>query len=1551
MNINSLTKGRFSAKLFAALTIVSLLVSAVPATFFNFNVAEAAAPDVLFSDSFETEDFSNWIGALVGDAWATVNNAAGAQEGNIRAQVSTTSPTDALLRAGFSTVGYEDIKVSYYYQLDNLEAGESVTLRATPGTIPTGADVVKTYSDGDGDDTSDWTLTEINLSSDMDDKPSVLLQFNAFFTSNEVFKLDNVVVTGTPIAPAGTVRNVEDDLFFATIQEAIDAATTEAGETIELTADISTTEQTSITKAIVLDGNGFTVDGQFVKTSNSNNAVLGITNTDGVTVKDVVLMSSGDQPWPEQLHGINIYESIDITLENVTVKDFEGSGIVVNGSTVDASDITTENNGWHGINVAPGFEVTSPSVLNIANTSTHNEGADIPHIFTDNINAGPSIVVNDIDGQYDYIDIPEVPQLALSTLQVAPSFVQQLTPVARAYFLKETEEPEAPSVCTYEGQVVSHIQGLTNGGGAVDAARGDVAAVEAGVAPYSNFFGSEGSDWEVNPLDFYSMGINGELVYEFDNKIAVDQAGADIAIWEITGGTDATGEMIDVYLSEDGINFELADTLTGDGTVDIADTNLDFVKFVKLVDQSNGVQGSNGDGFDLDAITIIDGSCEEPEVPTQCTVTIKSDDTNTVVEKDGALAVVLDFIHDNWTESLPLAEWIWGDQGPQNPSESETQTFVNQFGWNGDVLTEATLYIAADNNFSASLNDALAGEELGGVNHTATKEYDVTGLIQSGNNELSVVVENFAGNSNPANNPAGLYYELVIEGEGDLCEIPYVPEPEEPDYASYCGDGEVTGWEMCEPGDTDCTDYCTLDNQCTDLRLVKISLDNAPESVSFDGNIYLGDEDNVIPAGTWFNFDEVGDATINSFALDVDGIAVERNGTDLRLAISGGNNGSQFDYAFGNIMTQGIDLGAVDRGPVPGWELEDPEDSSYPDIFDKNGDEGVDFEFYLTTGEDAVAVEVNNGEEYNCPECKATVEARVILNETGNTGNGHLNEQVILGDAAYTTVEFGEWFPVSIIESGETSATMINDPHTVTNFDDPGNKSGLFVSREGGTVKVALYGKHNPGGNTNNEWIDARIEVRDAGITNFSNLSGSFKLENHSETNNVPTDDGSDVATPDYDGVDFRLWVDTQSDGFRFDIHEETIVPCDDDTSDMMLIEGYKFEGDPEYATPLAGWTIELYEDQELITSTTTDDSGYYYFYAPVGDYEVSEVMQLGWYQVGVEYEGEYDFINGEGYESCYLEFDPKQYGSEGLSMDDETPYTCDFYNALSEEPTERIDGYKYLLVDAQEVPEAGWTIYLEDGEGNVIASTSTDDTGYYYFDVLLGDDYVVVEAMPAGYEQVEVRQNLQVLTGDTDSMSCEFYIEDESIFTTIGNSLSALIVIDEPIYEGNRCDFVNQVVEEEPEEPEEPEEETSSGGSSSGTRTRTTEPAPEGIVLGASTVNQCPFIIDFMQVGWENDRWEVTKLQMFLSIVMGYDVAVTGEFDAATDAAVKQFQLNYSDEILVPWFEKGIVPHSDPTGFVYKTTRWKINDIVCPGSEEYPDFEGEDLDSNVDID
>lgn len=103
-----------------------------------------------------------------------------------------------------------------------------------------------------------------------------------------------------------------------------------------------------------------------------------------------------------------------------------------------------------------------------------------------------------------------------------------------------------------------------------------------------------------------------------------------------------------------------------------------------------------------------------------------------------------------------------------------------------------------------------------------------------------------------------------------------------------------------------------------------------------------------------------------------------------------------------------------------------------------------------------------------------------------------------------------------------------------------------------------------------------------------------------------------------------------------------------------------------------------------------------------------------------------------------------------------------------------------------------------------------------------------------------------------------------------------------------------------------------------------------EGEVLGASCV---PLLTSYLREGHANNIGEVAKLQLFLNKHQNGTVPVTGIFDHATTELVNEFQLRYRDEVLLPWVTFGHASKDIPTGYVYKTTLWKINALACPAS------------------
>lgn len=106
----------------------------------------------------------------------------------------------------------------------------------------------------------------------------------------------------------------------------------------------------------------------------------------------------------------------------------------------------------------------------------------------------------------------------------------------------------------------------------------------------------------------------------------------------------------------------------------------------------------------------------------------------------------------------------------------------------------------------------------------------------------------------------------------------------------------------------------------------------------------------------------------------------------------------------------------------------------------------------------------------------------------------------------------------------------------------------------------------------------------------------------------------------------------------------------------------------------------------------------------------------------------------------------------------------------------------------------------------------------------------------------------------------------------------------------------------------------------------------PQGQVLGAST--SCGiYLDDYLKRGARNNSVQVKKLQEFLNnyLALSPKLPVTGFFGPQTYAAVVKFQEQENDLVLKPWVGVTLKAPNKGTGYVYKTTKTRINNIMCP--------------------
>lgn len=162
------------------------------------------------------------------------------------------------------------------------------------------------------------------------------------------------------------------------------------------------------------------------------------------------------------------------------------------------------------------------------------------------------------------------------------------------------------------------------------------AAAPDGPGPWADFVASSQQGLRVdgtpvlpdrsNPLDavgvaednpsaggFFSLGFGGEVVLGYENNIC-NGPGADVDL-ELVEGTfePYPPELVDVYVSADGVNFTLAASgVDKDATVGMPDS-VPIARYVKLVDVSDpGAFGSNpspADGYDVDGVRALRTNC------------------------------------------------------------------------------------------------------------------------------------------------------------------------------------------------------------------------------------------------------------------------------------------------------------------------------------------------------------------------------------------------------------------------------------------------------------------------------------------------------------------------------------------------------------------------------------------------------------------------------------------------------------------------------------------------------------------------------------------------------------------------------------------------------------------------------------------------------------------------------------------------------------------------------------------------------------------------------
>ena len=156
-------------------------------------------------------------------------------------------------------------------------------------------------------------------------------------------------------------------------------------------------------KTLTIDGNGYTISAKNVTATTSDNinysgpSMINIQGNANVTVKNLVIDGGATtDKTTATKHGLNVYQAA-VTVENVTIKNGNGYAIVANGSNATVNGLTTENNGWGGINV----DNKSGNASLVVNSATIKEQNSIKFEKGNTAGNEPSGTIN--GGNFQYV--------------------------------------------------------------------------------------------------------------------------------------------------------------------------------------------------------------------------------------------------------------------------------------------------------------------------------------------------------------------------------------------------------------------------------------------------------------------------------------------------------------------------------------------------------------------------------------------------------------------------------------------------------------------------------------------------------------------------------------------------------------------------------------------------------------------------------------------------------------------------------------------------------------------------------------------------------------------------------------------------------------------------------------------------------------------------------------------------------------------------------------------------------------------------------------------
>jgi hypothetical protein len=1501
--------------------MLSLLLSALPVAFF---VANAAAPEVLFSEDFEADDgFAQWD---TSGEWTNIGaGGTGASESDGRKARAKGPGSDGLLSVDISTVGYENIEVSFDYR-GELTTGN--TVQASYITTGSTGIILVILSDNDNIWKSyDSTVTPVLLGAA--DNPEFSLRFSAssFSAASVELDVDNIVVTGTPIAVAPVKKVTEK------IEVTGDTAAGENSPGWLFNRDLvnATPIEFNTDEMVIGDGALYVLP---LSNSDAPRKFIGEYFWQGLIADledfsyDFKIGAGGDASDDNEFY-LNVYANFgssaltnyyDCKYDVVPTTGSTGSFTTVTFDPTSTYPVVTRGSSLHTCPASP------------ADMDTLSTGSTI-RAFS--INTGDTSLADaDLDGYFDNVVVDTTTKITTFDFEAEEEVILGCTDDSATNYDSDATENDGSCVFPFVSTCVDFPQNLlTNGSFETPLVTNGSKWQKFNSAQTgwttAKVLGGTPTTLELQRDLFSNEAADGDQYAELDGdhstriaQMAATQVGGTYELsWASAARHNITAVHNQLNVLVNGTSAASTSPETGTAGLDAEDWTYGSRVFTadsvatEIAFADLGPSNSHGTYLDDAQLCLV----EEPKAMLRVCKMILDEENmltdgaatdasfsvdiagpggfKTTVSFPTPLVANTDLVDDNGTDLDAYCEVIELDQNGKYTYDRESIT-------DGNAAWAEPLY----HDFFTKVPAAIADFAEFTVDGSDDDNNDTDGVInvKKGKERTLAMVNTIE--SIPS---------AMINTTKIVC-----------DYES-----ELPDWSGSSPTVTADTanDWLAAQGEDTTCRIVPDwEFEWGDSSASNPGNAFVG------PGGSdWTTF--VGSTNVPLAAVDSRSFWMREVLPEGYIPFVGGENGNDRDSAELYCHTDGLNYDNFDRidGPVDGGEYHCVAWNVPKELPPQTCSIFSDTETLVQdTNQFAVATHEHNNWSADIDDATWVWATERVENpgseemytfvETFTVSNPTSALLDIAADNYYVvTVNGVEVLDRSAYSGNFTSASLKEDVDILPFLNVNGENTIEFKV-------VNLAGKDdyrkNPAGVLYR--LDIEVDGRNGSCAITTEPVPELELPpvtSCSFVSNYAINDTPSQGNVASNLVSFGLNDLAYSTGDEFDLFVSGDTPANGPFSDEAVVErtsdGLRvfFYGTGVNAGPVKEFSgsftlngVDLTNAVIAADSEPNETTGNW-----PDAFEINPVTGEVTFTLFTN-NGNDSFVITGLTENCLPPVDPQTYRISGFKWDDANGNGVYDESGSESEP--------------EESTLSGWEIFLT--QGATTTSTTTDGTGAYYFDVLAGE-WTITEESPSGWTQTGQYQYGAPVTSSSQSFgACTFTIPDSE---------------NQPAF--YTCSFGNQ---EDPESIDTEPEQRSTGGSSGTRILRVAAPAP--LVLGATTdaPQFCPFLVDYLQMGTDNDRVAVMKLQMFLNtfrnLFGGTENPVTGNFGIITDTNVKKFQEFYKGEILQPWFDEGIVGHTKPTGFVYKTTLWKINSIVCPDTAVLPDLTGENLQSNVDL-